>query len=456
MSNMYRISTFLVVLSVVILSACKTSQPARPMEEYQALQESPSSMLNIPVDIDVRELEKSLNEQLKGLLYEDDDIRDGDKMMIRAVKRENIRLSVDSNLIKYRVPLALWIKYDLGISKVEADGDIALSFKTAFDISRDWSVTTKTEIEGYDWLEKPRLKMGSFNLPISFIADLVLKNSKSVITRNIDQVVREQFNLRNMVQDAWKQMFQPILVSEAYNTWLTVNPQFIGMTPLQMKGNKIAGTILVEGKPQVRIGQKPGAITPPPLPPLQITRETGDDFTLHINTEITYEEAERLAKAQLQGQTFSQGRRSVSIQDIELYGQGDKIVVNTVLTGSYKGSIYLVGKPVYNHAKNAIDVESLDYTLDTRSFLAKSAGWLLKSAIKKKIEENMNFLLEYNLREMQAQFQQQLSNYKVTEKITLKGELHELGIQNAYLSQESIIVDLALKGKLNVLVKGLN
>lgn len=426
------------------------------MEEYQALQESPSSMLNIPVDIDVRELEKSLNEQLKGLLYEDDDIRDGDKMMIRAVKRENIRLSVDSNLIKYRVPLALWIKYDLGISKVEADGDLALSFKTAFDISRDWSVTTKTEIEGYDWLEKPRLKMGSFNLPISFIADLVLKNSKSVITRNIDQVVREQFNLRNMVQDAWKQMFQPILVSEAYNTWLTVNPQFIGMAPLQMKGNKIAGTILVEGKPQVRIGQKPVAITPPPLPPLQITRETGDDFTLHINTEITYEEAERLAKAQLQGETFSQGRRSVSIQDIELYGQGDKIVVNTVLTGSYKGSIYLVGKPVYNPAKNAIDVESLDYTLDTRSFLAKSAGWLLKSAIKKKIEENMNFLLEYNLREMQAQFQQQLSNYKITEKITLKGELHELGIQNAYLSQESIIVDLALKGKLNVLVKGLN
>ncbi|MCB0572265.1 MAG: DUF4403 family protein [Phaeodactylibacter sp.] len=426
------------------------------MEEYQALFEDTPSTLNIPVDIDVRELEQSINEQLKGLLYEDNDIRDGDKMMIRAEKKEPIRLSVDSNLIQYRVPLALWIKYDLGISKVEAEGDIALNLKTAFGLSPNWDITTKTEIEGYDWLRKPRLKMGGFNLPIGFIADLVLKNSKSVVTRNIDQAVRDQFDLRTMVQDAWKQMYKPILVSEDYNTWLTVNPQFIGMTPLVTQGNHITATIFVEGKPHVRIGQQPQPIQPLPLPPLQMKASAGDDFTLHLNTEITYEEAERLAKAQLLGETFSQGKRSVLIEDVELYGQGDKIVVNTVLRGSYNGSIYLVGKPVYNPQKNTIDVESLEYTLDTRNFLVRSAGWLLKSTMKKKIEENMNFLLDYNLKEMQAQFQEQLHNYKLTEKVTLDGELRELGIENAYLSQESIIIALALKGKLNILVKGLN
>ncbi|MCB9303934.1 MAG: DUF4403 family protein [Lewinellaceae bacterium] len=453
---MHRVPTTIIALLLILMSACKTSQPVRPTEQYEALFEERSSTLNLPVDINVRDLEHSLNQQLQGVLYEDKDIRDGDKMMIRAEKREDIRLAVDSNLIKYRVPLSLWIKYDLGISKVEAEGEIALRFKTAFNLSRDWNITTLTEIEGYDWLQKPRLKMGMVNLPIGFIADLVLKNSKSVITRNVDQTIREQFNLREMVQDAWKQMFKPILVSEEYHTWLTVNPQLIGMTPLQMKGNKIAGTIFVESLPRVRIGQQPMEITPPPLPSLQIKEATGDDFNLHLNTEITFEEAERLAKSQMVGETFSQGKRSVSIEDIELYGQGNKIVVNTVLKGSYNGSIYLVGKPVYNPRRNTIDVESLDYTLDTRNFLVRSAGWLLKSTIKNKLEDNLNFLLDYNLKEMQAQFQEQLHNYKISENVTLDGELRELGIQNAYLSQESIIVDLALKGKLYISVRGLN
>lgn len=455
---MLRFSTMTIALAVMLGGACKTAQqqPSRPMEQYETVYEEKSSAINIPVEIDVRELEKSLNEQLQGAIYEDKDLKDGDRMMIRAEKRENIRLSIDSNLIKYRVPLKLWIKYDLGISKVEADGLLTLNFRTNFDISRSWEIRTFTEIESFDWAQKPRLRMGAMNLPIGFIADIVLKNSRTVISRNIDQLVQEQFNLREMVEDTWKKMFQPMLISEAYNTWLTVNPQLIGMTPLSMKGHYIRSNIFVEGQPQVRVGRRPQDIRPTPLPPLQIQQEALEGFTLHINTDITYEEAERIAKQQLVNETFSQGKRSVTIKDIELYGQGDKMVVNTVLQGSYNGSIYLVGKPIYDPRLNTIDIRDLDYTLDTRSFLARSAGWLLKSTIKKKIEENMNFLLDYNLKEMQVQFQEQLRDYKISEGISLKGELQEFGIQNAYLKPESIAVELVLKGRVNVDVKGLH
>ncbi len=445
-----------ICLLALLYSACKSTKPVRPVEEYEELMEERISVINIPVDISVRELETSLNQQLKGVLYEDKNLKDGDNMRIRAEKRQNIRLGIDSQLIKYRVPLSLWIQYDLGISRVEAEGEIALDFKTAFDIRDDWRVVTTTEIIRYDWLDKPRLKMGMVNLPIGFIADLVLQNSKQTITRSIDELVREQFNLREMVNEAWEKMYEPMLVSEEYSTWLAVNPQSIGMTPLLMERGRISGTIQVESKPKVRVGLAPAGLAVVPLPPLKRQEEAGDDFIIHINTEITYEEAERIAKAQLVGETFSQGKQSVVIKDIELYGQGKKIVVNTVLAGSYNGSIYLAGEPVYDPRKNTLDIENLDYTLDTRSFLVRSAGWLLKSAIKNRIEDNMNFLLDYNLQEMKTQFQEQLEEYKITEDVLLNGHLEGLSIQNAYLAPDAIIVDLALKGNLNVRVKGLN
>lgn len=452
-----KIKAILSILAPALLAAaCATKQPARPAEQYEALFEEKPSTINIPVDISLRGLERSLNQQLKGVIYEDNDLRDGDNMRIRAEKSQDIRLGVDSQLIKYRVPLSLWIQYDLGISKVEAEGDLSIDFKTAFAITKDWNIVTATEVVRYDWLKKPRLKMGVVNLPIGFIAGLVLENSKATITRNIDRLMQEQFSLRDMVGEAWEKMYKPVLVSEAYNTWLAVNPQAVGMAPLDMRGDRIRGSIFVETLPRVYIGRPPENIRPLPLPPLEVQREAGEGFTVYLNTVISYEEAERIARGQLLGETFSQGKRSVTVQDIELYGQGNKIVVNTVLSGSYNGSIYLIGKPVYNFRKNAIEIESLDYELSSRNFLLKSAGWLLKSTMKNKIEDNMNFLLDYNLQEMKAQFQQQLEEYKISEDVTLKGELSEVSVQNAYLAPESIVVSLAMSGRLNVYVKGLN
>lgn len=444
------------LLFALLLSSCKATKPVRPMEEYEELYREPVSIINLPIDVPVKDLEAVLNKQLSGILYEDNNLRDGDKMMVRAVKQDNIRLGLDSQAITYRIPLDLWIKYDLGISTVEATGQISLDFKTGFGVNADWSIYTATSLEGHSWNQKPRVKMGFVDLPVGFIADLVLRNSTQQISRAIDELVREQFDLRKTVEEAWREMFQPALVSEAYNTWLTVNPQFIGMSPVSTSNNRIATTIYVEGKPSVKIGERPDPKYVQPLPPLRISPVNAEDFTLHINAEISYDEAERLAKEQLVGETFSYGRRAVTIEDLEFFGKGANIVVNTTLSGTYNGSIYLVGRPVYNPRKNTIDIEDLEYTLDTKNYLFRSAGWLMKSTIKNKIADNLNFLLDYNLKDMQQQFQEQLQEYELATGVVLNGNLEVMDLRNAYLTVDGMVVDLALKGNVNVRVSGLN
>jgi hypothetical protein len=424
------------------------------MEEYDERIEERISIINIPIDIRLDELEQSLNRQLSGTLYEDNNLKD-DNLRVRAVKQDDLRLGLEDEALTYRVPLDLWIQYDLGISKVEATGQITLDFKTAVELTRDWEVATQTEVTSYEWVQKPRIRLAGINLPIGLIADLVLRNSKNTIASSIDDLVKTQFDLRKTVQEAWQQMFEPALVSEEYNTWLVVNPQFIGMSPLEMSNNRIRSTIYVESKPNVKVGEKPQPGFVRALPPLAIAQVEASDFNLHLNTSISYDEAERLAKAQLVGEKFSYGKRSVTVEDLEFYGQNDRIIINTKLSGTYNGSIYLSGKPVYNTKKNSIDIKDLDYTLDTRNKLFRSASWLFKSTIKNKIEENFDFLLDYNLKDAQQQFKDQLREYKVAEGIILTGDLKDLSIEDAFLTPEGMIVDLALKGRLNVEVKGL-
>lgn len=415
------------------------------------------SLLNIPVKIGLVELEKMLNKQFEGMVYEDDDLKDGDDMMVKAEKKGEITLQIDSNFIQYKVPLKIWIKYDAGFTTLQGEGAISVEMKTLFDIAQDWNLNTQTEIIGHEWIEQPKLKMGVVNLPVGTIANMLLNNFKSTITQTIDEQIKENFKLNEVIAEAWKNAFEPVLVAPDFNTWLMINPETIGMTPIQTTDGMLSTTIVIQSRPRLKIGTKPATTNKSltNLPPFHYVRETKDDFEIQIGAEIGYDEAERLVKENMVGERFDYGSKYIVVEDIELYGQGNKLVVNTRLSGTYEGSIYLTGKPEYNANQNTIDIKSLKYTVESRNFLLRSAAWLLKGKFKSALEENLNFYLDDNLTEIKEQIQEQLKGYEVTDNVRLKGDLNELNLSNAYLSSDAIQVSLKLAGKVEIEMKEL-
>lgn len=234
-----------------------------------------------------------------------------------------------------------------------------------------------------------------------------------------------------------------------------MNPQKISMTPIQSDKDDLQATVLIESKPTITFGDMPTDPDLHPLPPFAFAEAGGDEFLIRIGTEISYDEAERLVKETIQGERFDYGKRHVVIDDIELYGQGNKLVVNTKISGSYSGDIFMTGRPEFNEKKNSIDIKDLKYTVDTRNFLLRSAGWLLRSKFKNMMQSNLDFLLETNLKEIESQIKQQLDDYELTDNFIVNGDLSEINIANAYLAPEGMRVDVALKGKVDVRMKKL-
>lgn len=455
MRNLYLIISALVFLSIGFSSCSGSKKLERPEEFYTDFGEDPLSRVNIPIKLDVAALEQSINRQLTGVLYEDDNFNDGDNMKLRAVKQGDIRLQIDSQQIKYQVPLILWIQYDAGITRLEANGDILLDMSTNFEVTPDWRIRTTTELADYQWTREPKLRLGITSVPVGRVLDIFLRNGRSFLTRQIDDLVAESLEPETIVRDIWTQMFQPILVSEEYNTWLVVNPERLAMTPLTARDGIASATIVVESRPFVKLGNRPADQITPPLPPLEQVVGSGEDFFLLIDAEIPFLEAERLAQDQMIGETFESGKRSVTVEDVEIYGSGDKIIVNTTLSGSYNGSVYMEGEPVYNPRRNTIEVKDLNFTLNTQNFLYKSAGWVLKSTIKRRFQESMEFLLDYNIDDMKKQLQEQLNGYSISEEVNLNGQLENLGILNVHLTPESIMVDIGVTGTVEIKVNGL-
>ncbi len=310
-------------LLVTQFFACKSTQPARPVEVYNEDNRftRQTSVIRIPIQIDMDKLENSLNQQLTDKLYEDDSFEDGDKMKVIARKDGNIKLGVEQDAVRYQVPLDLWIQYNLGLGRVEATAGLTLDFRTTWSIDSGWKLQTHTELQTHEWTERPRLRMAGVSIPVQSIANAVLRRSTATIGTNIDTMVAQSFQLDQAVDDAWKMLFEPFEVSEEYQTWLVANPTDIGMTPVRATGNTLDATIVVQSEPALHFGPRPIVPAPRVLPDFEyrnLNPDAPSGFQIFLDATVSYEEAERLTKQSIQGERFEQGKRHVVVEDVEL------------------------------------------------------------------------------------------------------------------------------------------
>jgi len=440
----------LFALAAALLGCCigLFSQPInRPMESYTSGGVNRRSVLRIPVEIKVSRLEGTLNQQLDGLLYEDKDLNDGDRMMVRVHKVDRIQLRMQGQQVFVSAPMSIWVKYNAGISFVEARGKIVADLRTTYSFKPDWSLATQTELTQYRWIEKPVVQVAGLSLPVGALADLVIQNTKKRISREIDAAVAEYFSIGKIAAETWQSLFEPSLASPEYGAWMAVNPLSIGMTAIQTKADTCSATLVIEAKPKVAIGDKPVSLKQVPLPPYSQYSKQEPGFEIHLGAEVPFVRAQELARKAVEGETFSSGKRSVTVQDIELYGQDSLLIVNIRTTGSYNGSVYLKGKPMFNPERNAVEIQDLDFTLETRNFLLKGGAWLLKSTLRKRLQETMDFYLQYNLDTAKQTLEEQLNAFQLDQGFHIRSKVERLEIGGVELTQTGFLVDIKLSGK---------
>ncbi len=451
---------FLIV--VLLFPFCKSSKitdAPKPPENYNPAAEPPLlSTLTIPVNVPVREIANSLNRSLAGrALYEDYSYTDNgnDGLMLNVWKAQDITLFLSGNTIKYRVPLKLWMKKDLVVTDAEAEAELALNMKTTFVINADWSLGTVTDVEYHEWLSKPKLKTGIGSINIETLANLALNRSKKTISQSLDRIVSQQISLKPYIQEVWTALQEPILLDSAYRMWVKTTPTGIAMTPITTYNDILRTEIAVECLNDVTFGEKPWFRENSNLPNLRYIDDAPDEFIVRVATDVPFPEAERLAKNAMVGQVFESGKNKVKVDDIQLWGNNDRLVVNSKLSGSFNGNIYFIGRPEYNPQKNQIEVKDLDFHIDTRNFLHRSASWLFQGTIKNQMKKAMIFPLEEDIRYLKTSVQETLNHYELSPGVLLTGTVDSVTVENTRVTPTSIRVNLFSKGKVNVDVKGL-
>ena len=123
--------------------------------------------------------------------------------------------------------------------------------------------------------------------------------------------------------------------------------------------------------------------------------------------------------------------------------------------GSINGTIYLSGIPNYNPITKEIYFDQMEYILNTKSILMKSANWLLHGTILKSIQANCRYSIKGNLDEGKQNMKPYLSNYSPMKGVFVNGTINDFEFEKVELTDKAIIAFITTSGKMDIKVDGL-
>jgi hypothetical protein len=203
----------------------------------------------------------------------------------------------------------------------------------------------------------------------------------------VDAALKEHVNvdyLTPFYEKGWVALHKPIKLTSG--VWMVFNPEEFEVAQLSGSGTMLETTITVRGRPRVVLGDKPAVHEAEPMPAVRLVEETKGGLHVVVDANVPLDEAERRLNKELGGLEkiiYKQAKVKVKVPKARIYSRENWLRLELLLTKPFRGSVFLEGAPKYDAEKNELYVEGLDFTVDTKNVLAKSASWLLENPLFK-------------------------------------------------------------------------
>ena len=449
-----------------LFNSCSSSQKIElmkpePDEALPIKYPITSSYISFPVNLSLKDIETQTNKSLNGLIYEDNDLED-DKTQMKIWKSAPILISEENNKLKTIVPLKIWAKVKYGtdalgmnlydIREFNLNGTVTLLSDVKMS---NWKVTTITSLENIDWQESPTITIAGKLVSITYLVNPTIRIFKSKIERKIDESLNKTLDFKSNMLDLMQKVSDPIEMSATYQSWLKVTPQELYATEAQLKSNAVNLTVGLKCLMESSIGLKPKSVFDRNKIVLKTTSSLPEKVVANITAVSTYQDASRIITENFKGQVFGSGKRKVTVQNVQIWHKQGKMIIALDMTGSLNGRIYLSGFPQFDTEKKELYFDELDYALETKSRLMKTANWLFQGMVLAKIKESCRYSIQPNLEEGKKTMLKYLNNYSPVTGVFVNGKMNDITFEKVQLTNSSIVAFLGITGNIKVNINGM-
>lgn len=458
------------ILLPLFFLSCSTTQKIdtlkpEPDDASPIVYETSPSFINLPITVKLKDIENQTNSILNGLIYEDTTIEDDD-IELKIWKLAPILITNESatttNKIKTILPLKATVKYRIGtrsmgidlynIKEFNLNGTVTLSSEVSLN---NWQLTTKTALKSLEWNESPTMTVLDKNIPVTYLIIPAVQLFKSKIERKIDEAIEKSMDFKPNVLSTLENLCTPIQMNEDYESWLRIVPVEIYSTAAKLKNDSFLLQMGMKCYMETIIGQKPETKFDATKITLKAVTKIPNQVTTTIVAVSSYEDASKIIRKNFNGQEFGEGSKKVKVQDVSIWHKNGKMVIALDLTGSVNGKIYLAGFPKYDEKSKEIYFDQLDYVLDTKNKLMRTANWLAQGLILRKIQSNCRYSILTNLEEGKKTIMSYLNNYSPMTGVFINGKVSDIVFDRIELSKNAIVAFIKINGQIDIAVNGL-
>jgi hypothetical protein len=437
----------------------KPADPLRPAPPPPALE---ASVVNLEVQLTAEGLAAAVDEGFPQVAARENDWSDavtlGEREDIRFLYRlvrgsfryrmDHDQFHVSFDQVRYRV----WARRNEGDGFVEGrcgHGDdpprrLNLAARSTLSWSDRWRMRSRTTFDEPVFVE-PCLLTG-LDIDATPVLKAVLQPRLAALAQSIDRIVREQTEAKQRAEMVWQKLQEP--VEFAPNQWLQFQPRDARVSPITSNGTLVLHTsVNLVMAPRVVNGSKPDSVSMP-LPPLQMTPLPLEGFHLALPITVDYGRINQRLEQDMIGQEFQTPvGDTLRVEGVQLYGSGDKLILALQVSGGVNGTVYATGTPVFDEGLGTLKFVDLDFTLDTRNVLVKSANWMFHQNILSSLRSQASIDLSGQLQTLRSRLTSALTR-DLGPNARLEGEVTSLRPRGVYPTAGGVEVHIIAEGSL--------
>lgn len=451
---------------MVLASFPVAGQNAEILKKIQTAMifEKKPSVISIPVDISLDDLQNQINKGLPDLIYEDNSFADNnyDGLKVKVWRKGNLIFTENKDgVLTYEVPLKVWAQKEitvLGISQAPStDFEIKIKFSSRFRLNEDYQIETQTKGLSFTWITKPVLKSSLVDVPVGPVIGRVITSNLPLFAEQIDNTIRENYSLKPYIIEAWNLAKRPVQVSEEYNTWIKADPVEVYFTPLQSVGTSLKSVLGIKIFVETFVGTPlytPSLVVD--VPKLKTVTHIPEEFDIQLLNVITYEEANTISKRMFIGEVFefSNGKYKIEVTDLIVGHEKEYLTFNIQTKGSFKGLIRIQGIPVYDPERKMVVLKNVQLDVKTKNLLHKAAAWLLEGTLEKRIAQEfglpLNDIIEYSRKSVHETI-----NSEFSKGVRMRGQILSVEPDQVIVTDEAILAVVNSRAKVQLIVKGM-
>ncbi len=443
---------------------CSTSKKIEALKPEPSSQtpfvfENETSHINIPLEINISDINTLVNSSLNGLIY-NDSILDDDKSEMKIWKTAPIKHIEKNGKIQSVLPLKIWTKVKYGTDFLGLSDTKEFNLKGTLTLESDvtlqnWKLKAQSALTNFDWDESPTVRVAGKDVSITYLVNPTVSLFKKKIAKKIDDSIEKSCDFKPQILSILAQLSTPINTSETYETWFKMVPLELFTTDAELKKDKILMNLSLKSVLQTMVGAKPKNTFDTEKVVLKQASKVPNEFQMSVAAVSTYESASRIVTKNFQNFTFEAKGKKITVQKVDLWHKDAKVVIALLVSGAINGTIYLTGVPKYEATTKEIYFDEVNYVLDTKNVLLKSANWLASGLILTKIKEKCRYSIVENLTEGRKNLEPYFKNYSPMKGVFVNGELKSFEFEKLSIQNQGIIAFIKAQGSMNIQIKGL-